>query len=1114
MKSKRSLFRRLIDKVRRSKSPGAVSAPPAAEGKPQRRRTESSFEPLEGRIAPAILLNATTVQFTDTDGDLVTVKFSKPLLQGAALNELLDSVFKFKDGGTVRTDGLATDVHELAMLDLTQFATLGSTSPASGMNVSITATQQNGSNDTVNVGYIKAATSSVFGIALGKVEVEGDLGQIDAGDRNKPVGIASLTVKSWGALGLSTQITDAPDTSRTSNVTSSIGKITVLGDFIDASLLVVTGSTDTRAPGKIGSITIGGDLKVTAGSTTADAGLISAQFGIGNIDIGNILGGGGTNSAKITTTGKIGNITIDGNLQGGAGKDSGQIVGTKGIGKITIDTIQAGGGEASGRIVSSGNVGAITLQEILAHHNASNGDAGKSAGSIAVTGNIASLTVVGDVSGGKGDNSGSISSGGIIGKISIGGHLTGLVGKSSGQIIAGGGIGSVTIDGQPVENFAGVETTAGTPEVAEKQTVTMGKILGTNTTFTLSYTLPGGQTVTTGPLAGTATGAQIAAAINALTGFEADDVAVTVDSTKIEITFADVGAQAGLFSAQATQSSLTGGTGDTSGAIISNGNIGNITLKNLAGITTAMLGGGGSQSGAISALGNIGVIKITGNVDGSFATAKEGSGGIVAGGNIKALNITGDLKGGVDELTGAVAADGTIKTIKIGGSLVGGAGTSSGSIIAGSKITSATIEGSLDGGTGANSASIVAGNDTTKPGDLVKVTVLGNLLGDGVDSASIRAGGRLITAVLGTITGSTMGNVLSGGAGSGSASLFGGTGIGSVTILGHVAGGEGINSASIQANGLISTVKVSGNLVGGDGVHSGSIQVHDRPLAFDPTPGNLGKIIISGGVVGGDGDDSGQIFADGSIKSVTVGGLTGDEGNRSGSILAGKGNAAFFNEFKTIGGIGSIVVNGAIGAGTGSDSASIQAGGRISALTVNGSVTGAVFETNRDFGAVTINGDVLSSQLSALGSAKATAKADVAIGKLTVNGSVSGTTVLAGYDLFGNATNGNAQIGAVKVTNNWTASSIVAGVQDVETDGFGDADDLVIGTGTISKIASIVIGGAITGTDTVDDHFGFVAQTIASVTIGGIKQTLTPAKDMIDLAGSPVTNDTSIREVA
>jgi hypothetical protein len=80
-----SFLRRLLAKFRSSaksadKTPKAPAAPQAA-AEPKRPRTDSSFEPLEGRIAPAVLLNATTIQFTDTDGDLVTVKFSKSLFQ-------------------------------------------------------------------------------------------------------------------------------------------------------------------------------------------------------------------------------------------------------------------------------------------------------------------------------------------------------------------------------------------------------------------------------------------------------------------------------------------------------------------------------------------------------------------------------------------------------------------------------------------------------------------------------------------------------------------------------------------------------------------------------------------------------------------------------------------------------------------------------------------------------------------------------------------------------------------------------------------------------------------------------------------------------------------------
>ena len=40
-------------------------------------KTSSTIEPLEARIAPAVLLNPTTVAYKDMDGDLVTVKTTK-----------------------------------------------------------------------------------------------------------------------------------------------------------------------------------------------------------------------------------------------------------------------------------------------------------------------------------------------------------------------------------------------------------------------------------------------------------------------------------------------------------------------------------------------------------------------------------------------------------------------------------------------------------------------------------------------------------------------------------------------------------------------------------------------------------------------------------------------------------------------------------------------------------------------------------------------------------------------------------------------------------------------------------------------------------------------------
>ena len=148
-------------------------------------------------------------------------------------------------------------------------------------------------------------------------------------------------------------------------------------------------------------------------------------------------------------------------------------------------------------------------------------------------------------------------------------------------------------------------------------------------------------------------------------------------------------------------------------------------------------------------------------------------------------------------------------------------------------------------------------------------------------------------------------------------------------------------------------------------------------------------------------------------------------------------------------------------------------------------------------------GDV---EVRALGQAVQT-KTDIAIAKLSVSGNVEGSRILAGYDRFGNASNGDAQIGSVTVNGEWAGSSLVAGVLDVNNDGFGGADDIVIPAGNdqiIARISSIIIGGNGGGS--------FVAQQIDSMTVAGAKVALTTAKNTIVLTNG--MNEIIIREVA
>ena len=85
---------------------------------------------------------------------------------------------------------------------------------------------------------------------------------------------------------------------------------------------------------------------------------------------------------------------------------------------------------------------------------------------------------------------------------------------------------------------------------------------------------------------------------------------------------------------------------------------------------------------------------------------------------------------------------------------------------------------------------------------------------------------------------------------------------------------------------------------------------------------------------------------------------------------------------------------------------------------------------------------------------------------------------------------GNAQIGAVTVGGDWIASSLVAGVQNsgFGLNHFGDSNDTIIGAlaNSIAKISSITIGGVVTGTASLIDHFGFLSHTIGSFKAGGI----------------------------
>ena len=116
-----------------------------------------AMEVLEPRIAPAAL-----VVFTDVDGDKVTIKTTK------GTTPQLEAILKFTPAGL----GNHLDLINLALNPVA----------FDGTSLSIVSEKIGGGDGLVNVGRINALkTSSTGWVKLGKVLVDGDIHEIDAG---------------------------------------------------------------------------------------------------------------------------------------------------------------------------------------------------------------------------------------------------------------------------------------------------------------------------------------------------------------------------------------------------------------------------------------------------------------------------------------------------------------------------------------------------------------------------------------------------------------------------------------------------------------------------------------------------------------------------------------------------------------------------------------------------------------------------------------------------------------------------------------------------------------------------------------------------------------------
>ncbi len=360
-------------------------------------------ERLEDRIAPATLLaGARAVQYTDADGDIVTIRISKGRFDNPADPAQDDFVF-----GDTQT-GLG---EQLEILDLSNKAIFD------GAALTITAIPgPTGGDGVVNVGYINA-----IGVDLSTVLVRGDLGAINVGDNVTDAALGSLTVLSLGTQG---GTTGAPDLQ--SQFLGAVGSIRVMGDIFAASIDIRGETTAGKVLGNLGSLYVGGSLVGGGGDAQ---GIITVRGSIGKVTIGgDLFGGGGETSATIVAQ-TIGAIAIGGSVVGGAGNDSGQVFGRTAIGAVTIGgTLSGGDGEFSG-VVGAPSITSVAIG------NSVFGGVGVQSGSVQ-GGKLGAVSIGGSLFGGDGARSGRVAADTTITNVIVGASVVGGSGEFSGAIVA------------------------------------------------------------------------------------------------------------------------------------------------------------------------------------------------------------------------------------------------------------------------------------------------------------------------------------------------------------------------------------------------------------------------------------------------------------------------------------------------------------------------------------------------------------------------------------------------------------------------------------------------------------------------------------------------------
>jgi hypothetical protein len=330
------------------------------------------IEPLEPRIAPAVFAT-----YIDPDGDLIRVTSSKGT-QADIDAAIMDRI---NEGAGQR----------LNVLNLTSAV-------FEGADISIIATPKTSQSD----GFVVVNRINATGRDLGKVIIDGDLGEIDAGNTGSP----APAIKSFlaGSMGVS-----SPNFG-TSDIEGVVGTLTIKGLLLSKAALKLNHPEAQSGVIKIGTM---------GGGSDDNSGGLSVVGNVKSITVnGSILGGEGTLSGAILVQGTVGSVKVARDIFGGDGPSSGG-VGFNSATSVTIGGDLVTGSDGAGALVAlQGSIGKIFLGGNL------KGPQVMGLAGILVAGDIGSIVIKGSM----------VDGGGGAGHVLAGFNVNGLMFNNAGSL--------------------------------------------------------------------------------------------------------------------------------------------------------------------------------------------------------------------------------------------------------------------------------------------------------------------------------------------------------------------------------------------------------------------------------------------------------------------------------------------------------------------------------------------------------------------------------------------------------------------------------------------------------------------------------------------------------